>query len=283
MIHIAGKKGSPIQALGIGVFDGLHEGHQQILNASDALMTFFPHPIVVLGKSRDVQYLTTPRELRYFAKRLLVLKFTQEVARLSPKAFLSMIVRTIGPKKIVVGYDFRFGHKKAGDVNALRAWGKENDIAIEIIPPFLDATGSPIKSSAIRKSLDDNFEKAVTLMRHPYLIIGKVVRGESRGKKLGFPTANLKIPHHKKLPSTGVYKGYVQLRNTDPNKKCAIYIGKKPSFSGQEVGVEVHILNYSGNLYNKIIKVFLEEKIRDDQKFDSTEKLIEQIKQDVFM
>jgi len=283
MVHISGKKGRPIHTLGIGVFDGLHEGHQQILNASDALLTFFPHPVVVLGKSRDIQYLTTLRELRVFAKRLLVLKFTQSVAKLSPKDFLSMIAKTIAPQKIVVGYDFRFGYKKAGDVDVLRAWGKEQGIAVEIIPPFLDATGVPVKSSAIRKSLDDNFAKAVSLMRHPYLIIGKVVPGEARGRKLGFPTANVKIPRHKKLPSPGVYKGYVQLRKNDSDRKCAVYIGKKPSFSGQKVGVEVHILNYSGNLYNKIIKVFLEEKIRDEQQFKSPETLIKQIKQDLLM
>jgi len=260
---------------------GLHEGHQQILNASDALLTFFPHPVVVLGKRREIQYLTTLRELRYFAKRLLVLRFTPSVANLSPKSFLSNIAKTIAPKKIVVGYDFKFGHKKAGDVDTLRAWGKEQNIKIEIIPPFLDATRAPVKSSAIRESLDDNFARAVTLMRHPYLIIGKVIPGDARGRKLGFPTANLKVPQHKKLPSTGVYKGYVQLGKSEPDKKCAVYIGKKPSFSGQKVGVEVHILNYSGNLYDKIIKVFLEKKIRNEQQFDSPEKLIAQIEKDV--
>ena len=152
MFHIAGQKGRPVRTLGIGVFDGLHEGHQQILNASDALLTFFPHPVVVLGKSRDIQYLTTLRELRYFAKRLLVLTFTREVASLSPKAFLSMVAKTIAPKKIVVGYDFRYGHKKAGNINTLREWAKENDIGIEIIPPFVDTAGLPVKSSTIRKA-----------------------------------------------------------------------------------------------------------------------------------
>ncbi len=269
----------PILSLGLGVFDGMHQGHQEIAKACTALLTFYPHPDKVLKKNIGAKALSTLAELRHYFPHLLVLHFTKDIAKMSPKEFLDSIILTQKPKQIVVGYDFKFGSKKTGDIPFLKKWALKNNIKVIEIPPKC-LKDKPIKSSAIRQLLlDNNFEEALQLLGHSYLIIGTVTRGEGRGKKIGFPTANLKVPRYKQIPESGVYFGNVEIK-----KKwlpAMIYIGKKGTFGTHPLGIEVHILNFEGNLYKKRLTIEIHYKIREDMKFLTTSHLIAQIQSDI--
>jgi riboflavin kinase/FMN adenylyltransferase len=267
-------------ALGLGVFDGLHLGHQVIAKRADQLLTFYPHPDIFFGKSNRLKMLTTLRELRFYSKKLLVVRFDKEIASMKPQDFLNeLILKYIKPKSLVVGYDFKFGYKKTGDIKFLLKWAKEKNIEIDVVPA-VKADNKIIKSQKIRTLFDkDCFNAAVKFLGHSYLIIGKVITGDKRGRGLGFPTANLKVPKHKLIPQNGVYVGKVFLENM--KYKALVNIGTRPTFKTHHKTIEVHILDYKGDLYNKQIKVFLEKKIRNEEKFFSKEKLIEQIKKDI--
>lgn len=266
--------------VGIGVFDGLHLGHQEIARRSDALLTFYPHPDTILGKS-DIRYLTVLEEMRALHPRLFVMDFDAHVAKMSGEEFLDFAVRNaIGPKRIVVGEDFHFGHKKSGNVDVLKEWAKKSDIEVEVVP-LLQFEGEPVKSSKIRQMLEQGqVEKAARFLGRPYLMIGKVVHGDGRGRSLGFPTANMTVDALKLIPGTGVYSGYVLLGETP--KAAMIYIGSKPTFSNSgEIVIEVFLPDFDGDLYGQTLPVWIAHHIRGDQRFDSKEELIAQIQADI--
>ena len=225
--------------------------------------------------------LSTLRELRFYVKNLLVLRFNERVSSLDAEQFLEQIIwQRIRPQELVVGYDFRFGYKGQGDVLFLAKWVKTHNIKLRVIEPVLHQHVL-VKSSTIRECLqEENFELARNFLGHSYLIIGKVVRGDQVGRTMGFPTANLQVPDLKTLPPNGVYQGKVLLQKEF--KKCLIYLGKRPTFRGLEQRLEVHILNYNGeDLYQKQIKVFVEHKIRGEMTFANKEALMYQIQKDV--
>ena len=268
-----------INCLGLGVFDGIHQGHQQLLKEADALLTFEPHPITIL-KNIQVNRLTTKEELPFYIPQLFTLEFTKDIATMSSDDFLNdIILKKINPKKIVVGYDYHYGHKKEGNIATLKQWGTDNHIDIIEINPFT-INNIPIKSRLIRKTLtEDNFNQGIEWLGHSYLIKGTVIKGDGRGKTIGFPTANIAVSTNKCIPQYGVYKGTTTINQTSYN--AMIYIGNKPTFNHTHRSIEVHILNFDQDIYNQTIDVFLEKKIRDHQKFDSTETLIAQIKDDI--
>lgn len=278
-LRLTGQDHAPIDALGLGVFDGMHLGHQAIATQCSALLTFYPHPDVVLKKKQDMKILSTLDELRFYTKKLLVLHFSQKTALLSAEDFLNWGVLPQRPNTIVVGYDFRFGHKKSGDIHMIKAWAAQHSIHVIEIPPVC-YQGIPIKSSLIRQALvHDDFERALALLGHSYLISGKVIEGEQRGRQLGFPTANLALSKHKLLPHSGVYRGKVSWqKHLHP---AMIYIGNKPTFGRYATQVEVHLPGFEGNLYGRTLKVEIEGKIRPDMRFANKEALITQIHQDI--
>ena len=278
-LKVTGTLPHPIESLGLGVFDGMHLGHQAIDKQCSALLTFYPHPDIVLRKKKDMKMLSTLKELRFYSKNLLVLHFSKSIAQLSASDFLDLIVLPQQPKTLVVGYDFRFGCKKLGDVAFIKTWAKQHEIQVVETQPVC-YRGIPIKSSSIRHHFQyDHFDRAIDLLGHPYLIIGKVIEGEKRGRQLGFPTANLALPLRKLLPHTGVYRGQVQWgKHTYP---AMIYIGNKPTFGKYKTQVEVHIPWFEGNLYGKTVKVLIDGKIRPDIKFLDKESLVAQIKKDI--
>ncbi|MBT3261111.1 riboflavin biosynthesis protein RibF [bacterium] len=268
-----------IPSLGIGVFDGLHIGHQQIAKRCTHLLSFYPHPDIVLSKNKKLKMLTTLRELRFHKKNLLVVHFSKKIAKLPADLFLEKIIGALKPQKIVVGYDFKFGFKKEGDFETLQKWALKNKIQVKKIEP-IKAGPEIVKSSKIRTLIEhDNLNKAITYLGHPYLIIGTVIKGDGRGSSIGFPTANILVPPKKLVPAHGVYKGKILYGNQ--YLKAMIYIGKRSTFNKKDWTLEVHILDYQKNIYGKQLKIFVEKKLRDDRKFNNADELIRQIKQDI--
>ncbi len=267
--------------IGLGVFDGLHKGHLAIAGQVDCLVTFSPHPDVVLNKNPQLLRLSTLSELRCISPvPVHTLRFSKAMASMSPDDFLKQVIMpTFNPQKIVVGYDFKFGAKRQGNHQFLTEWGKANGVAIEVVPPACHGD-IPIKSSDIRTYLlEGAFDTAVHLLGHPYLIEGKVIHGEKRGRQLGFPTANLVLPADKLIPANGVFSGEVKLGKKTIHSM--IYIGNKPTFGGKKTVVEVFLYNFDGNLYGKTLKVFLKKKLRGEKQFSSKDELIAQLQHDL--
>ena len=286
-VTIKGLDHLPVKTLGLGVFDGMHLAHQELFKHCDALLTFDPHPDILLNQSSTLEYLTNIEERQFYCRRLLVLEFTKDIAALTPEVFLKEIIQGIlNPSKLVVGNDFKFGAKQTGNVETLKTWGKQNNIDVEEIPILYDETQEAIKSSLIRRELKQNFQRALHLLGHPYPITGTIIKGDGRGKNLGFPTANLATSPRKCIPKTGVYKGYTLLNET--LYQCGIYIGTKPTFTPKEhytpsaeQTIEVHIQSFTGDLYGKSLTIFLEKRLRDEKAFQNTDDLIQQIKKDL--
>jgi riboflavin kinase / FMN adenylyltransferase len=280
MIKLTGLPKKPIHSLGIGVFDGLHLGHHELVKHCDALLSFHPHPDLVLKKETDLKLITTKKELRIHHKNTLFLNFTKAIAALKPDDFLTSIIKEIiNPKHIVVGYDFHYGFKKQGSPEHLKQWGKKNGISVTVIPPFT-IDNVPVKSGLIRRCLKDNkFDQAVRYLGHPFTIIGKVIKGEGRGRLLGYPTANLKVSSLKLLPTNGVYLGEVMLKKR--RLPAMVYIGNKPTFNGNSSTVEVHIPHFNESLYDTYLHVGLTKKVRDEHTFKSKDELISQIQKDL--
>lgn len=270
----------PVDSVGLGVFDGIHKGHQEIISRCDAVMTFSPHPDEILRKSATVKRLTTVDEQRFYIDQLYVLHFNRDIAQMGPEDFLNRILlERIRPKRVVVGYDYHFGRRQSGNVALLRQWGEAHGITVEEVPP--KTVGQVVvKSALIRTKMRNNlFAEAIDLLGHPYLVRGTVVQGDGRGKALGFPTANLRLPEEKLLPDPGIYGGFVLLGGE--KRMCIVYIGHKPTFGEQPLQMEVHIPDFDGDLYGNMLNVFLTEYIRPDRRFDSEASLVKQIRDDL--
>lgn len=278
-MRIFGLKRKKIKSLGIGIFDGIHLGHQSILNSADALLTFYPHPDVFLGKKTNLKMLTTLREQRFYVPYLLALHFNEAVAAMPAKAFLDyFIFKLIQPQKLIVGEDFHFGSGRDGNVAFLLDWAKKHAMTVQVMP-LVRVEERIVSSTAIRQLIQsDSWPDAVQWLGHPYLMIGKVIEGDGRGRNMGFPTANLKLPKGKLVPNSGVYYGFVRLPELRP---ALIYIGTKPTFASKGLSCEVHIMGFDGALYGRQIKVFIQGKLRTEIRFESIADLITQMQLDL--
>mgnify|MGYP000500929870 FL=1 len=279
-IHKSATITGPIKRLGLGVFDGYHLGHQAIGKQADALLTFHPHPAIVLQKKSDLKYLSTTDELRALYPNLLSLTFNEALSKLDPEDFLNTVIMSnIRPEELVVGHDFRFGYKGKGTASLLKDWGLSCGIQVHVVDE-VSYQGRAVHSSLIRDELQHgDVNVAIALLGHPYLIQAPVIKGEQRGTALGFPTANLDISPSKCLPKPGVYKGRVELPGN--THKAMIYIGSKPTFQGKLPSVEVHLLEFNADLYGQRLSVHISKRLRDEQSFESKEALIKQIEADI--
>ena len=280
--------------LAIGVFDGLHLGHQDLMRTTvrkarqikgtAAVMTFSPHPVQVLHPE-DHLPLITP--LPYRLKLLencgievcLVVHFTKKFSHLTPEQFIRRyIVKTVKAKIIIVGDDFRFGQDRAGTLNLFQEAGKKYGFSV-IGLHQVKRNKKIISSTLIRRWITEGkFTQAARLLGRPVALYGKVVRGSHRGKSLGFPTANINLSQEV-IPPLGVYA--VNVFWEGKKYRGVANLGRRPSFSRNgRVKLEVHILNFHKNIYGKEIKVELLKKIRSEKYFSSREKLIRQIHQD---
>ncbi|MBI2894805.1 MAG: bifunctional riboflavin kinase/FAD synthetase [Deltaproteobacteria bacterium] len=280
---------APPSVVTIGNFDGVHAGHVEILRRLVArarrdklratVLTFDPHPLVVLAREAAPGLImpiwrrcTRIEELGVDA--ILVQPFDAAFAALDPSSFVEDVLRGgLGARVVVVGAGFRFGAGRAGEIDALSR-GDFGPMDVEVVPPVLQS-GEPVSSSRIRAALQrGDIEQATALLGRPYELIGRVVRGDGRGRLLGFPTANLRAENGV-LPADGVYAGVTQ-----EGRAAVVNIGVRPTF-GAGRAVEVHVIDFSGNLYDRTLGLAILARVRDERKFSSAAELEAQIKQDV--
>lgn len=277
----------------LGNFDGVHRGHRQviepILSAVDrdwvsTVVTFNPHPQEFFsGQSRP---LLTPLSEKVDCLRsigveqLVLLPFDRELANLSPQEFVaSILVNQLQVRRIRVGQDFCFGYKRSGSSSDLQAIAASFGITVEIVPLFSE-NNQRISSSAIRKALElGEVAEATRLLGRPYTLVGAVGYGQQIGRSIDFPTANLAVPAEKFLPRRGVYCVWVEGVEAD-RMAGVMNLGMRPTVNGLAQTIEIHLLDWSGDLYGKTLIVSLEKFLRPEQKFDSLDTLKQQIQKD---
>lgn len=282
--------------LTLGTFDGIHLGHQQIISAvvekskqynmRNFVLTFDPHPRKVLSKDDKVYLLSSIDEkIEIFDKlgveNLFIIEFTKEFSQQSAEEFIKKyLVECVGLSEIIIGYDHHFGKGRGGNADTLSAIGTENNFSTTIIPSYkLD--DSIISSTKIRNALNEgNVVLASKMLGRYYSFSGKVVGGEKRGRKLGYPTANIKPDAEEKLlPLIGIYAVKVSLNNSVYNGLLSI--GRRPTFYDDgEIVSEVYIYDFDKQIYGEIIKVEMVERLRGEEKFNSTDELISQMNKD---
>ena len=279
----------------IGSFDGVHRGHQTLVRravdaASDrgvrsVAVTFEPHPSAVVRPGSEPPYLQTlsDRITSLYAAgidRVLVLDFTPALAALEPHEFLErVLVGRLAPLKVVVGTNFRFGHKAAGDVVVLAEGGEQHGYEVEAVT-LLELDGEPISSSAIRDRLGDGDVAWTTrALGRPHEVVGEVVAGEGRGRTIGVPTANVAPVAGLLVPANGVYAGHARLG--ERSWPCVTNVGTRPTFDGHDVTVEAHLLDVEEDLYGRRLAVSFEHRLRGEQKFEGPDQLVAQIRRDL--
>jgi riboflavin kinase/FMN adenylyltransferase len=282
--------------LTIGQFDGVHRGHQEIIRkltdgahavqSPAAVITFFPHPAVVLGKRVKPAYLTTPDERAFLLADLgvdvvITHPFDSLVATTSAQDFMTNLNTKLDIDQLMVGYDFALGRDRAGDVETLIALGEQLDYTVTTISPF-EIDGEVISSSLIRKSIfAGQVEKAAQLLGRAYRINGEVVPGDGRGSTIGIPTANLKMWRDRAIPAAGVYVCRAQVNGKTLD--AVTNIGIRPTFDPQSelTWVETHLLDFSENIYGQEIQLNFIARLRDEQRFPDIQSLVEQIHKDI--
>lgn len=282
--------------LTIGTYDGVHLGHQKILSlllktaaqysARNMVVTFEPHPQIVVGNKPDVQILTTIEEKEKILKdfgieNLLVIPFTRQFAATSSEEFVkSFLIEKIGMKGIIIGHDHHFGKGRDGNQQTLAELSEQFGFVLHKVEA-VSFEKKIISSSKIRIALKNgNLAEANTFLNRNYFFSGKVVEGMKRGRTIGFPTANLHpLNPNKLIPANGVYAVEVFWR--DKVFKGMMNIGVRPTFnSATDVIPEVNIFEFNQNIYNETLEVHMIEKIRDEKKFNSVPELVERLKTD---
>lgn len=281
----------------IGTFDGVHLGHQAILNdmvstakeirGETVVITFYPHPRQVLNiDSSNLRFINTQEEkLKHLEElgidNVIVVNFTKEFSTISSESFISdYIVKHIAPIKLVIGYDHHFGKNRMGDFNLLHDMKNKYGFELQRVDAQ-DVENIAVSSTKIRHSLNQgDVVRANALLGYQFAYIGKVVEGNRIGREIGYPTANLSINKEYRLIETpGVYATYVDYDNKA--YKSMTYIGRKPTVNNEDTeNIEVHIFDFNQDIYDKDIKVRFVSKIRDEHKFESLDDLKKQIEKD---
>lgn len=279
----------------IGTFDGVHIGHKLILerlindarinNRVASVLTFFPHPRMVLQKDTDLKLLNTIEEKKKILEELgidylIIQPFTKTFSRMSATAFVrDVLVNSLHAKKIIIGYDHRFGRNRNANINDLIAFGNALDFEVEEIPAQ-EIEAVAVSSTKIRNALrEGDVATANSYLGYAYMLSGKVSKGKGLGKKLGFPTANLTVEEsYKLIPKNGVY--VVQSSLNDRKVFGMMNIGFNPTVDGQDQSIEIHFFDLDEDLYEKHIQVHILEWIREEQKFNSLEELKDQLRID---
>ena len=277
--------------LAIGVFDGVHLGHQRVIGqarddakaagGSAVVLTFDPHPMRVLRPDQAPLLLTsTEHELALFeqlgVEACLLVKFDKDFSETSAEKFIEQIASC---RQVCVGTRFRFGHNRTGDVRLMEKLAPHFGYRLKEIKSVLTTDGEMISSTAVRQHvLAGNLDRAAAMLGRPFSILGTVEHGDHRGHALGFPTANVN-PHNEVLPPDGVYA--VRARLGAEPLGGVVNIGVRPTFAGTMRRLEVHIFYFDRGLYGQTVEVEFVKKLRDEQRFASTTELAAQIAKDI--
>ncbi|MCW2607442.1 MAG: riboflavin kinase/FMN adenylyltransferase [Frankiales bacterium] len=280
----------------VGVFDGVHRGHQQIIGtAVDAaraqgvpsvLLTFDPHPSEVVRPGSHPPVLTSQRLRAELVEQLgvdvvCVLPFTRDFSRLEPDEFVhKVLVEHLHARHVVVGENFRYGYKAGGDVGSLAAAGRRWGFTVDGVP-LQGSADTTWSSTYVRACVDaGDVVAAASALGRDHRIDGVVVRGDQRGRELGYPTANLQAVPWSAVPADGVYAGRL-VRSSGETLPAAISIGTNPTFQGRERRVEAFVLDFTGDLYGESVGLTFAARLRDTLAFDGVEPLVAQMERDV--
>lgn len=279
----------------IGMFDGVHRGHQLVirqmlkaaaaLDVSSAVLTFYPHPEIVLRGPRPRFYLTTPDErarlLHALGVELVITHpFDDDVRHIRAAAFVDRLLQHLKMRELWVGADFAMGYQREGDVTFLMAQAAEKDFTLRVID-LMDAGGEKVSSSRVRAALaEGDIADATHSLGRPFRLTGTVVEGAKRGRTIGIPTANVLPEEELAVPAHGVYAAWASV--SGKLLPAVVNIGVRPTFddSAQTV-VEAHLLDYEADLYGQDIALDFVARLRAEQRFDGVEALVAQIKRDV--
>ncbi len=279
----------------LGNFDGVHLGHQAVVRRAveegrrrglrAVAATFDPHPRAVLWPGNEPKLLTTPEVRRELllgcgVEEVREIRFDRELSKKSPREFvLEVLVGSLGAGEVVVGENFRFGHRASGDVAELRRCMREVGGEAYAVP-ISNVLGEDISSTRIRVLIaDGEVREAARLLGRPYLLRGEVVEGDKRGRTIGFPTANVLPDERALVPGHGVYAGHARV-GSECYGACT-NVGTAPTFDRRDSRVEAYLLGYGGDLYGKVVDVTFEERLRPEKRFSGIGELKEQIARDV--
>jgi riboflavin kinase / FMN adenylyltransferase len=281
--------------LTVGVFDGVHRGHQQIIRqltagahtneAPAVVLTFYPHPATVLG-GREIKCLTLPDERADLLTGLgidavITELFTRELSQVTAYEFMARLKRHLGLKHLLIGYDFALGKGREGNAPRLAEIGSELGYTVEVVSAVGDESGV-ISSTEIRKLIETgNVTEAAKLLGRPYSLHGPVIHGDGRGRTINVPTANIAYSSEKMIPAQGIYACWAYLNGQ--KHLAAINIGTNPTFTPDKEtpNVEVHLLDFRQEIYGEDVRLEFIARLRDELRFDSVETLLEQIWKDI--
>ncbi len=292
--------------LTIGTFDGVHTGHQQVIEqlkkeaeqigGETVIITFDPHPRKIVGSSAGIQLINTPEEKIELLsakgiEQLVVVPFTEAFSQQTPQEYIrDFLVEKFHPHTIIIGYDHRFGKGRLGDFQLMEDLSRKYHYVLKEIPVHVQHTIS-VSSTRIRQAIAaGDMDTANDLLGYDFFFEGRVVKGNQLGRTMGFPTANLKVENTEKItPGHGVYAVEVILRGTEapglpPSSertyKAMMNIGVRPTIGGVDRVIEVHILDFEGDLYGSLIRVRVKKFLREERKFSGLEELQRQLTQD---
>jgi len=283
-------------AITVGTFDGVHRGHRLVLERTamrgrdagiaSVALTFDPHPLDVVNPSAAPPLLTLREEKLEIISQTgvdyaIVLPFTADLAALSPDAFVEhVLVGRYGMRELLIGHDHGFGRGRAGDVESLRLIGRRMNFPVEVVDAVRGSDGAPISSTAIRRAVaHGDLARAMDGLGRRYAFSGRIVRGEARGRLLGFPTLNLELASRRKLlPPHGVYAVRVEAR--EATFGGMMNLGPRPTFGDESVRLEVHLFEAAGDWYDRTVRVEFVSRLRDVMKFSGPEELVAQLQRD---
>lgn len=283
-------------SLALGFFDGVHRGHQAVINTAKktaeqtntklAVMTFDPHPSIVLGQSKEKVFYITPLKQKIAileslgVDTLFVVRFTSDFAQLSPADFIQLFVKDLGVKHVTAGFDYTFGKKGQGNMEIMPTLCGEG-ISVEVVDKQLEESDK-ISSTRIRQLLlKGDMENVHQLLGRPYRTPGVVVHGDKRGRTIGFPTANVQAADGSFIPANGVYVVKIRVQNEWFVGVCNI--GYKPTFKNPDeknLSIEVHIVDFDKNIYGEEVEIDWYKWVRAEQKFNGIDELVAQLGKD---
>ncbi len=283
----------PRAVVALGMFDGMHVGHQSIVrramelarevDGTSVVFTFHNHPLSILAKDRMPLQIGSP-ELRAAVLEdmgvdlLFNISFTREFSKILPEKFLELLQRNLAPVYVVTGANFTFGRQGKGNQRLLQRVGADYGFHAEICPTVL-ADGHPVSSTRIRELLKEgNLELVNSFLGRPFAFAGRVVHGDRRGRTLGFPTANLQIPENRAMLPNGAYAAQVVYQGKSYHGLANI--GNNPTFDGCDHRLEVNIRDFHENIYDQLLQVFFLKKLREERKFSSVDHLVQQLHRD---